>query len=72
MLLCPEDPLLSWSFMPLSPFVCSKIHTRIQEFVQKAFKDSRKIPERPEAGGEQEMMSCLKKRVKINVSLFSV
>jgi hypothetical protein len=26
---------------------------------------------RPEAGGEQEMMSCLKKRVKINVSIFS-
>jgi hypothetical protein len=26
--------------------------------------------ERSEAGGEQEMMSCLKKRVKINVSIF--
>ena len=28
--------------------------------------------ERQEASGEQEMMSCLKNRVKINVSLFSV
>ena len=27
---------------------------------------------RPEAGGGQEVMSCLKKRVKINVSIFSV
>ncbi len=27
---------------------------------------------RLEAGGEQEMMSCLKKRIKINISVFTV
>jgi hypothetical protein len=28
--------------------------------------------ERPEAGGEQKMVRCLKKCIKINVSIFSV
>ena len=44
MLPCTEETLHAWSFITHSQPDCSKILASIQEFVQKAFKDSRKIP----------------------------